>query len=465
MRKVLVVAAREYSAAVRTKSFVIGIVLMPALMSAGFVAQALLKDQVDLRPKHFAVIDRTPGQTFYPVLEAAARLRNDAPTEPGGARAQTPFLLEAAPISPGTDVDELRLALSERVKAGELTGFLEIGPEVLDPPPGAALTLMVRRPRSGREDDDDRPQDVPGLQPHALRYQTNRPSYLDFAQWAEATVSATVLARRAQQKGIAVADLVTVVQPVPLLNKGLTTRDPATGAIREGEDQSPVVAVLLPGGLVVLMFMVVFIGAAPMLQGVIEEKMQRIAEVLLGSVQPFQLMMGKLIGMAGVSLTLAAVYLGGAYWAVHHFGYAEYLSPPIIAWFLVFQVLAVFLFGSIYAAVGAACTDMKEAQAMLTPVTLVTMLPLFVWFNVVKEPTSAFATLASFFPPATPMLMVARQAIPPGIPLWQPLLGVVLVLATTVLAVYAAGRIFRIGILMQGKGARFADLVRWVIRG
>ncbi len=123
------------------------------------------------------------------------------------------------------------------------------------------------------------------------------------------------------------------------------------------------------------------------------------------------------------------------------------------------------MFGSIYAAVGAACTDMKEAQAMLTPVTIITMLPLFVWLNVVREPTSMFSTLASFFPPATPMLMIARLAVPPGISLWQPLVGVVVVLAATVACVYISGRIFRVGILLQGKAPRVGELLRWVIRG
>jgi ABC-2 type transport system permease protein len=88
-----------------------------------------------------------------------------------------------------------------------------------------------------------------------------------------------------------------------------------------------------------------------------------------------------------------------------------------------------------------------------------------VGFHVVREPASPFSVVVSLIPPATPMLMVLRAAALPAIPLWQPLLGIVLVLATTLLCVFAAGRIFRVGILMQGKGAKVTDLVRWALRG
>jgi ABC-type Na+ efflux pump permease subunit len=118
-----------------------------------------------------------------------------------------------------------------------------------------------------------------------------------------------------------------------------------------------------------------------------------------------------------------------------------------------------------YIAVGAACSDLREAQTLMWPISLVAMVPFFTWANVIKEPDSPFATVISFFPPATPMLMIARQSVPPGIPWWQPVVGGLGVLLTTVGCVYAAGRIFRVGILMQGKGARLGDLVRWVIRG
>jgi ABC-2 type transport system permease protein len=123
------------------------------------------------------------------------------------------------------------------------------------------------------------------------------------------------------------------------------------------------------------------------------------------------------------------------------------------------------MYGSLFIAVGAACGDLRDTQTMLWPVMLLAMLPIFVWINVAREPTSTFSTLASLLPTATPMLMMLRIAVPPGIGWWQPVLGLVLMVVTTVVFVYAAGRIFRVGILMQGKGASVRELLRWIVQG
>jgi ABC-2 type transport system permease protein len=140
-------------------------------------------------------------------------------------------------------------------------------------------------------------------------------------------------------------------------------------------------------------------------------------------------------------------------------------SIGLLAWFLVYLVLAVVLYGSIFVAIGSACTTSAETQTLLMPVIIVAVIPMLVLIHVIQEPNSVFSTSISFFPPATPMVMVGRLSVPPGIPWWQPALGVVLLLATTAGFVYAAGRIFRVGLLMQGQGAKFSDLARWVFRG
>ena len=443
MRKVFVIARREYLAAVRTKAFVIGLLVMPLLMTGSLLVQQLVSGFRDTRPKRFAVVDRTPGQGVLPALEAAVRQYNETQTaDPAtGKPVKPPFELEAVP--PGGDPDAWREQLSERARKGELTGFLEVGPEVARPaPPG------------GKAEEAQ-----------ALRYQSNRPTQIEFPHLAEQAVSAAAAATRARAEGVDLAKARGVLAPVPLVSKGLSVRKTPGGPLEDGGDQGRFAPLVVPGALMMLLFMIVIMGATPLMQGVVEEKMQRVAEVLLGSVRPFELMLGKLLGMAAVSLTLSAVYLGGAFWAAHHYGFSEYLGAGLLAWFIVYQVLATLLFGSLFTAVGAACTDMKETQTLLWPVMLLAMLPLFVLGSVLQEPNGPVATALSLFPPATPMLMIARQAVPPGPPAWQPALGVALVLLTTLACVYAAGRIFRVGMLVQGKGASLGDMLRWVVRG
>jgi ABC-type Na+ efflux pump permease subunit len=137
----------------------------------------------------------------------------------------------------------------------------------------------------------------------------------------------------------------------------------------------------------------------------------------------------------------------------------------VIAWFLLFLVMAVLMFGSLFVAIGAACTDIKETQNLLLPVMLLATFPLFFLTKIIEEPDGAIATVLSFFPFATPSIMVARLAIPPGAPSWQPILGVAVVVVTALLCVWIAGRIFRVGLLMQGKGASFKELITWVWKG
>jgi ABC-2 type transport system permease protein len=448
MRKLLVVAARDYQAAVRTKSFVLGLLIMPLMMGGSILVQHLLRDVRDVRDKHFAVLDRTPGGGFAQALVAAAARRNEELSDPTkGPQVRPRFLIErVSPVGETTEqFNDQRWELSERVRKGELFGFLEIGPDVCRPAPPA-------------------PPDSPPDERFALRYQSNSPTYTAFYTWAERVLNDAVQERRCAAAGQPRAAVRALVEPVPLITKGLT-RQGADGRPEDPKPEDRIAPMVVPAGVMVFMFMMILLGSTPLLQGVVEEKMQRIAEVLLGSVTPFQLMLGKIVGMVGVSLTLAAVYLGGAYSSAHQYGFAEYLPAGLMAWFVLYLVLAVMLYGSLFIAVGAACTDMRETQNLLWPVMLLATLPMFFLGPVLREPNSTLAQGLSFFPPATPMLMLVRQAVPPGIPWWQPALGTVLVLATTALCIWAAGRIFRVGILMQGKGARVGEMVKWVFRG
>jgi ABC-2 type transport system permease protein len=452
MRKVLVIAVREYRAAVRTKAFLISLTLMPLLMGGSIGVQFLLKKMDDTKDKHFAIIDRTPDEKLLRELNDAVARRNELAQQNTDSTKplRGAFVLDRMKPSGNDDasIKEQRLELSQRVEKGEFRGFLEIGSEVLK--------------------YDDPPKPAPGAPPddrHSVRYQSNNPTSLEFSIWADQVLNAAIERQRFAEARVSADKVRAIQQPVPLRTKALTKRNARTGEIDDAPDESQIANILVPGVLIALMFLMVMIGATPAMQSVIEEKMQRIAEVLLGSVTPFQLMLGKLMGMVGVSLTVAAVYLIGAYIVAGHYHYTEYLAPQVLVWFLVYLVLSVLMFGSLFIAIGAAATDMKESQSLLLPIMLVACLPLFVLGAIIQEPNGTLATSLSFVPTATPMLMTARIAVPPGVPWWQPLLGVLGVLAATLGCVWAAGRIFRVGILMQGKGARFGDLIKWVAHG
>jgi len=449
MRKVFVIAAREYRAAVRSKAFVVTLVLMPVLMGASAGVQVLFKKFEDTTEKKFAVVDRSPGGRIAEALTADAATYNSLLiTDPKtGDRIHPAMSLEViAPSSSDPEaVQRQRFDLSRRVEAGELEAIVEIGPEVYslrpDPNPDAA------------EDSQ------------AVRWQAKKLGESFATRYLERRVNDAVQRHRFAEAGYDAGKVRALQQPVPLKVKGLTRENKQTGQIEDAADEQRLAHFFLPAILIALMFMVIMVGATPAMQGIVEEKGQRIAEVLLGSVTPFELMAGKLLGVVGVSLTMAGVYLAGGLFVAHRYGLTEALSLGLIAWFLVFLVLALLIYGSLFIAVGAAAGDIKDTQTLLMPIMLVACLPFFALGPIMMDPNGKVAVACSFFPFATPMLLVARQAVPPGVPTWQMATGIAIVLATTIFCVWAAGRIFRVGILMQGKSATFAEMWRWVRAG
>jgi ABC-2 type transport system permease protein len=217
--------------------------------------------------------------------------------------------------------------------------------------------------------------------------------------------------------------------------------------------------------MMMLMFMMIMMGAIPLLNSVMEEKTQRIAEVLLGSARPSEFMAGKVIGGLAVSLTASAVYIVGGIVVFVNLDLTQYIPYDILPWFFIYMIAAIVMMGSSMAAIGAAVSDPKDAQSLVFLGLIPLMIPMFVMFPVIKEPMSGFATGLSLVPPFTPLLMLIRQSSPTAIPAWQPWVGLAGLLATSVLAVYAGGRIFRVGILLQGNPPRPGDLIRWAIKG
>lgn len=473
MNKVFTIANREFKAAVMTKAFLIGIIVMPIMMGGSLLIQYVFRDSKSTEEKTFYVIDRTPGGTVFKDFQKAVDERNAEAVDPVTKIQKEPKfkLVRENPTSSTPDgILKQRFDLAEKVRNRTIFGYLDIGAKVMEKPPltekeseqsqSASIGLQSGSGRGSRIRE--------GIQfppEYTIRYYSNSPTYGEFHNWAMQELNKIIIRQRAETGKITKEQINNMITLVNLYHKELPRINKITGEIEDGKDVNLIVSFLIPFGIVIVMFMVIMVGATPLMQGVVEEKMQRISEVLLASAQPFQLMLGKLLGGVAVSMLLGSVYVIGALYGAWQYGFGEYLTPMVVFWFLLYLALAVLMFGSLFIAVGAACTDIKETQSLLMPVMLLATFPMFFLTKVIQEPDGTIATALSFFPFATPSIMVCRTAIPPGAPGWQPVAGIFVVLATTILCVWVASRIFRVGLLMQGKGASMGEIIKWVWKG
>jgi ABC-2 type transport system permease protein len=437
MNKVLKVAWREYKSTVRTKGFLIGLVVAPILMSASGIVMALTKDRIDTRDKVIAVIDRSGLLAEALVSAAEQRNANMVFDRESGEKVRPVYTIEVV-IPSDANQDAQRLALSNRVRSRQLHAFAEIGAGVL-------------HPRDNREEA-------------VIRYYGENAAIDDVRGWIGRPLNDALRQHRLTEAGIAedaVRDLFDYISPEPL---GLVSVDSETGEISAAERSSELATILPPIAMLMLMFVMIMMGAVPQLNSVMEEKSQRIAEVMLGSLKPFEFMMGKLIGGVSVSLTAATFYVVMGTWAVFHYDVAQYVPFDVLPWFFVYLISAVFMIGALQAALGSACNDASEAQSLAFPAMLPVMIPMFVMMPVIMAPQSTFATSLSLFPLFTPFLMLLRQTSAVGVPLWQPWVGLVGIALTTFLFVWVGGRVFRVGLLMQGTPPKFGNIMRWAFK-
>lgn len=436
MHKVLTVLVAEVRAFLQTKAFIVSMLILPL---CGFVTP-LLNDKlhkVDTTPRSFAVIDR--GSSLYGAIERAAKERDRAIAAGKAQGSNAPFVPVLEPVGEGdAALTEARLRLSDRVRRGQLFAFVEIPPDIVD---------------------------VTAKGPSKLAYVSATPTYGLLREWLEQTLVREVRARRYAALGVGPDAIAQLERPLRAEDVALWEASP-TGAPARAATVDRARMVIAPLAALILLFSLVLLTTTSMLNAVIEEKASRISEVLLGSVSPFELMLGKLLGGTAVSLLLGALYVGCGIWLAQRSGLGGIVTPSILASFTLFLVLALLMFGSIYLAIGAACSDYKQAQTLVMPVMFLGMMPVFfVMPTILEAPSGAVAVGASLFPTTAPFAMLLRLGLQPAPPAWQVVVGIGTTLASALFCVWAAARVFRVGLLMQGKPVTFGELARWISRG
>lgn len=245
-----------------------------------------------------------------------------------------------------------------------------------------------------------------------------------------------------------------------------------------------------------IMYMAVFIYGNMVMRSVMEEKTSRIVEVMISSVKPFQLMMGKIIGVGGVGLTQLIIWailipiISMVVQGIFGFdvdssaemsaaasqidpddlqGWIEQIWVEILAlnWWAIFPLFlfyflgGYFLYASLFAAVGSAIgDDLGEGQSLTLPITIPVILALYIMMVVVRTPQSSLATWSSIFPFFSPIVMPSRLAFNP--PMWEVIVSMLVLVVTSLFFVWLSARIYRIGILMYGKKASFKELGKWL---
>ncbi|MBE8714516.1 ABC transporter permease [Sphingobacterium hungaricum] len=267
----------------------------------------------------------------------------------------------------------------------------------------------------------------------------------------------------------------------------------ATGEEKDGQTG---IAMGIAFVLCIIIYFAVFLYGVQVMRGVIEEKTSRIIEVIISSVKPFQLMMGKIvgIGMVGITQFLLWIILSTGLLTVattflinkedvaaqmtqnspiqdvekvsqsSGFDFNTALEsinfPEIITCFLIFFIGGYLLYSALFAAVGSAVDSETEANQFTMPITLPLLITYALSFAVLTDdPNGTLATWLSFIPFTSPIAMIVR--IPFGVPLWEIITSAVILFATFIFVAWVAARIYRVGILMYGKKASFKEMIKW----
>jgi len=407
-------------------------------MSGSVITIRLIGDRTDTSDQRVAIVDHS-GIIGEKLIELAENYNNEMVYhKTSGRKVKPAYLFELTSPNNQSRIEQ-RLELSNLVRNGQYYAFIEIGSAVINPSVDSSKAKITYHARNAAMDKIPR--------------------------WILSPLNNHIKKLRLNAVGVNDSIVTEALKWISVERLGLVDIDPVTGEISEAKESNKLEAIGIPAAFLLLLFIIVLFGVSPLLSAVMEEKSQRIAEVLLGSVTPFELMMGKVLGGVAVAMTVSTVYVIVILTAAMNLGFMSKIPLSALPWFYVYMLLAVFMFGAFTSALGALCSDPKDAQNLMFPSMFPVMLPVFVMIPVASTPLAGFATWLSLVPPLTPALMSVRLATPMSIPTWQPWIGLLGVLICAIAVVWVSGRIFRIAILNQGKPPRLADLVRWAVKG
>ena len=424
MHKILSVIKREYIQIVRTKGFIIGTILGPVFMAALIVVPIVVQFVSVDKQENIGVVDLS-GEVFMELDE-----KLDQKLKDGSRR----YILQKFVVR--EDLGLLLEELNKRVLDKDLTAYIYIPKNISE---GGVAEYV-----SEHVSDFDKQGNI------------------------NQALSGIIIEKRLRGEGLDPEKIGQYMRPVKLDTKKVTTR---------GVERDVGGTFMISLSLVLILYMTVIFYGQIILRGVIEEKSSRVVEIVLSSLRPFQLMAGKILGIAAVGFTQYAIWAFFGIAATRYSGNvvsrffpeAAGLQIPtipayIFVYFIIFFILGYFLYGTMYAGIGSMVNNEKEAQQLVMPVTMFLVIPIMLMMFVVRSPDSSVSVVLSLIPFFAPILMLLRISVLQP-PFTQIAASILLLILTTVLMIWVSAKIYRVGILMYGKRPGFAEIIKWMRYG
>ncbi len=417
--RVLAVIRREYLEHVRTKAFWISTLLVPVLMGALMIVPVWLAARGG-GSFRVVVLDLS-GRFAAPVAEEVARAV-------AASEEKLSVTVVAEPL--GADPETTRETVKGRVQEKEFDGL---------------LVLPAGLP------DEGEPEFV-----------TTNVAAFKLLVILERSVNNVLVADRLQRAGLDPERVRELTRRVDLKTLKLGARGEETRDVGQG--------FLLSYGFVLIIYMTVLMYGVYVMRGVLEEKSSRIVEVIVATIRPFELMLGKILGIGAVGLTQFLIWSGAAFAlsapgavAMVGLGGVELPRVPVLVlvFFVLYFVLGFLLYGTLYAAIGAAFDSEQEAQNFQGMVAMVLVVPLILMMQIFNQPDGTLAVVLSLVPFFTPMLMLLRLTLT-QVPAVELAASVALMVAAIGAMTWLAAKIYRVGILVHGARPKLKDLLRWV---
>src|SRR5579859_5540082 len=429
MHNTFIIAKREYLERVRSRTFVIMTLFIPALMLVVTAVPTMLMQRGSNETKHMVVVaaNRETAEMIRTGIEQQQEKKAKSKDDELSSRprlAATRFSVEVSTDATPAEHEALRQKVSQK----QLDGFLWATPDA----------IAERK----------------------IEFVTNdTSSFMDNDTMGD-TVSDALRRYALKNKGLQESDIDAALRPVevePVSPNGKNAPDP----------QKMFVVTLV---MVMVMYMTVLLYGVNVMRSILEEKTSRIMEVMLSTASAKEMMAGKILGVGAVGLTQVGIWAAAA---AAFAGYAVVTSgmlktikaamnPALLIYFVVFFLLGYVLYSTLCAAVGSMVNSEQESQQMQFLVMMPMILAVVFITNIFTHPNSPIAVFGSLFPFTAPLVMFSRIAMQPETPWWQIGASIALMIATIYAMVWLCGRIYRVGILMYGKKPNLPEILKWI---